>query len=227
MPLTPLHYIAKFRRRGLGAPLAQFGPGWRRWCSERSVMPRRTRAEIEATAYHEAGHTVVAHFLGRPIQSLTIRQRGNRAGHVKSYSKRTGDERLVETLMVRSAGIEAEALFVWLWGSAEQIEAAERRGLRGASDDAREIARLLGKDWDKKAERREVIQEIADIGRRVRRVLTAPGSFCAWQAVAAELLKRRTLRGEEARSIIEQAFETHRGLPSVMPGVLAKRRRGS
>jgi ATP-dependent metalloprotease FtsH len=39
--------------------------------------------EQKNTAYHEAAHTAVAHFLGCPIYSVTIERRGHTGGHMK------------------------------------------------------------------------------------------------------------------------------------------------
>jgi hypothetical protein len=45
-------------------------------------MTRRSKSQIEATAYHEAGHAVIAYLLGYRPQSVTIVPTADTAGHI-------------------------------------------------------------------------------------------------------------------------------------------------
>ncbi len=45
-------------------------------------MTKRSKSQIEATAYHEAGHAVIAYLLGYKPQSATIVPTVDTAGHV-------------------------------------------------------------------------------------------------------------------------------------------------
>lgn len=181
---------------------------------------RRTREEIEAAAYHEAGHVVVAYCLGWSIQAASIRRRNNVGGYIKGHSRKTGDEAIAELELVLIAGPEAERLYIWLWGTEKQQKNAEANGLPGAGDDVKKIAELEGRDLKRENDRREVLEKIDRFSPRVRAILSSPALVCPWHAVAAELLNNHSLSGEQMRLIIERAVEVHEGIPSAKPGIL-------
>ncbi|MFN7334228.1 MAG: hypothetical protein ACK5TC_04125, partial [bacterium] len=65
----------------------------------------------EATAYHEAGHAVVALVLGRPVEKVTIRENTLRLGQVQMSNRRgtpIKDEIEVQALILL-AGVVSEA----------------------------------------------------------------------------------------------------------------------
>ena len=45
-------------------------------------MRKRSESQVEATAYHEAGHAVIAYLLGYKPQSVTIAPTFDTAGHL-------------------------------------------------------------------------------------------------------------------------------------------------
>jgi hypothetical protein len=65
--------VAAFGRRMAGSSVA---------APPLQPMTKRSKSQIEATAYHEAGHTVIAYLLGYKPQSATIVPTVDTAGHI-------------------------------------------------------------------------------------------------------------------------------------------------
>jgi len=144
-----------------------------------------------ATAYHEAGHAVMAMSLGRPIRRVDVVARGNRLGTCEFQKGiiRPTQDWLEEQILILLAGMAAEA----------RHTGADALG--GASHDLRQVRRLATqRAGGRQAERYE------------RRMLAKAENFLAddasWQAVeaiAAELLRLGTISGRAARHLYESA----------------------
>jgi ATP-dependent Zn protease len=146
----------------------------------------------EATAYHEAGHAVVALALGRPVQRVTILADREHLGTC-AFGKavfRPSEDWLEREALIALAGLAAEARFTGVY----QFD--------GAAKDRRYVLELaLQRTGDaRKAERLE------------RRLLAKTEHLLAqeeiWGAVtrlAAELLRAGTVSGRTVRHLFAEA----------------------
>jgi ATP-dependent Zn protease len=145
----------------------------------------------EATAYHEAGHAVVALVLGRPVQRVSIMPDRETAGQCEFGKSvfRPSEDWLEREILISLGGIAAEARHTgdYAWDGAARDEqyvrrlAVQRAGERQA---ARLQRRLLAK---------------------AENLLSKAGHWQAVERIAAELLQRGEISGRTARHLFEQA----------------------
>ena len=150
------------------------------------------RESARPTAYHEAGHAVVALALGRPVHRVTILADRAHAGTC-AFGKapfRPSEDWLEREALIALAGLAAEARFTGVY----ELDAA-------AKDRRYVFSLALERTGDaRKAERLE------------RRLLAKTEHLLArdeyWRAVerlAAELLRTGTVSGRAARHLFEEA----------------------
>jgi ATP-dependent Zn protease len=144
----------------------------------------------EATAYHEAGHAVVALSLGRPVHKVSALPTRDRLGwcEFRKGVFRPSEDWLERELLIALAGLAAEAR---LTGTYDH-DAAGRdlryvRGLARQRASERSIARL---------ERRMLA--------KVENLLADDGHWKAVELIAAELVKHGEISGRAARHFYEQ-----------------------
>lgn len=156
-------------------------------------------AALIATAYHEAGHAVMAVSLGRSIHKATIvaarlQTGGVRLGAVKMQqgrSKSTQDW-LEDEVLILFAGMVAEAHFT---GSYCQ---------RGAASDLRAIDQLL-------ASRAKTERQLEKLHRRMldktEHILGDEVHDKAVREVAKQLLEHQTIKGRLVKHFLNQAVQ--------------------
>jgi Peptidase family M41 len=148
----------------------------------------------EATAYHEAGHAVLALLLGRPVHQVSILPNRERLG-VCVFGKgsaRPSADWIEREMLISLGGVAAEARHTghYAWDAAgrdwQYVHdlAVERGGSRRAP---RLVSRLLAK---------------------VEHLLSREGHWQVVERVAAELLRRGVLSGRAARHLLEQGGTT-------------------
>lgn len=147
-----------------------------------------------ATAYHEAGHAVVALSLGRSVERLTIIRNSLRLGAVqigKGRNSRKQDYYEIEA-MILLAGLVSEARYTgeYNWGGAQQ----DLRAVRRLS-----LARV---ETEKKAERLE--RRLLD---KTSHHLDQIGHWEAVESVANELIKSQSISGRTARHLYDEAMK--------------------
>jgi ATP-dependent Zn protease len=144
------------------------------------------------TAYHEAGHAVMALALGRPIHRVTIEPNHRFLGRCELGSGRfrPSDDVLEIEVLILLAGPVAEARHTGRFNP----DAADH-DLRGV----RSLVASRGATW-KQVERLE--RRFLD---KTEHWFDRPGMWSAVEAIAAELLKTPTLSGRAARHHYEQA----------------------
>jgi hypothetical protein len=149
------------------------------------------------TAFHEAGHAVMAELCGRLLTAVEIVGDREHSGMVHSLAfplDRTGGapgedeaEDVERQLKIILAGTVAEAMVSGREGwdeTSEDLDAAVRLAMR-LVDDCEDVLPLL-----------------ADIRSDVERDLR--GRWTAVEALAAELLIRKALTGTEVRNLLQQ-----------------------
>jgi ATP-dependent Zn protease len=144
----------------------------------------------EATAYHEAGHAVVALVLGRPVEKVTIRENTLRLGQVQMSNRRgtpIKDEIEVQALILL-AGVVSEARRTgeYNWRGAQQDMQGVRRLARFRASTEKQEERLQQR-WLDKAEY----------------LLDDEPTWRAITEVARELLEKKSLSGRAVAQILE------------------------
>jgi ATP-dependent Zn protease len=145
----------------------------------------------EVTAYHEAGHAVIALALGRTIHKVSVLPNRERLGECrfgKGNAKPT-DDWLEREILISLGGLAAEARFTGTYATAE------------AAQDLRFVRRLaLERKSERAVERYE--QRMLD---KVEYMLADDGTWNAVQLIAAELMKHGTISGRAARHLFDEA----------------------
>jgi hypothetical protein len=147
----------------------------------------------EATAYHEAGHAVVALALGRPVHRVSIRADRAYLGRCQFGKSgwRPSEDWLEREILIALAGLAAEARHTgtYPWDAAGHDRqyvrrlAVERAGTRQAE---RLERRLLAK---------------------AEHLLAKEGYWRAVELIAAELLRRGAISGRAARHLFDQSCD--------------------
>jgi len=145
----------------------------------------------EATAYHEAGHAVVALALGQPVHRVSMVPTQDHLGRceLRKGGPRASQDWLECQILITLGGLAAEAKHtgVYAWEMAIRYRqyvrqlAMERAGAKRAE---RLEQRLLAK---------------------VEHLLARAGHWRAVELIAAELLRRGVVSGRAARHFFEQA----------------------
>ena len=151
-----------------------------------------TDVEI-ATAYHEAGHAVVALALGRPVQRVSIEPGELRLGHCEF---RKGAFRPTDDL------IETEILIL-LGGLAAEAQHTGEYGWDEASQDLRAVRRLTARRAGNAGKAERLERRMLD---KTEHLLAQPGAWPAVERIADELLERRTISGRAARHLFDEAM---------------------
>src|SRR5436309_1141658 len=129
-----------------------------------------------ATAYHEAGHAVIALALDRPVHRVSVLPNRERLGQCE-FGKgvaRPSQDRLEREILIALAGLAAEARHTGTYGIAE------------ADRDLRYVRRLvLQRSSPRQAERLE-----RRLLTKVEYLLANEGYWRAVDRIASELLKQ-------------------------------------
>ncbi|NQV28708.1 MAG: cell division protein FtsH [Rhodopirellula sp.] len=159
--------------------------------------------ELTATAWHEAGHAVMAISLGRPIEKVTIspaqmQTGGSRLGVCKIQKGRSkgSNDRLEDDVLILLAGMVAESRFTGRYctaGAAQDLAFVEQiLSTRAAND--RQLERLTRRMLDK-----------------TEHVLADQGHAKAIEAIAQELVAKVTISGRSVRHFFELAMKQSAG----------------
>jgi ATP-dependent Zn protease len=145
------------------------------------------------TAYHEAGHAVVALALGRPVHNVSILPDRDRAG-LCEFGKSTfrpSEDWLEREILIALGGIAAEARHTGdhAWD--------------GAALDEQYVRRLAVQ----RAGERQAMRLQRRLLAKAENLLTKAGHWQAVELIAAELLRRGEISGRAARHLFEQACQ--------------------
>ncbi len=145
----------------------------------------------EATAYHEAGHAVVALALGRPVHRVSALADREFAGtcHFGKAVFRPSEDWLEREALIALAGLAAEARFTGVYA------------YDGAGRDRRYVAELaLQRAGNaRKAERLE-----RRLLSKVEHLLAQEANWRAVERIAAELQKSGAISGRAARHLFDE-----------------------
>lgn len=150
----------------------------------------------EFTAYHEAGHAVMALLVGRTVQKVSIIPSQNRLGAVtmqKGRSKQVQDK------------LEAEMLIL-LAGMAAEGRKSGRYNLQGAAQDLRHVEQLALSRAGNPKQATKLIHKTLD---KTQHMLSHKANWAAVKAIAAELLEHESISGRAATHHLELAQAKH------------------
>jgi ATP-dependent Zn protease len=148
-------------------------------------------AITEATAYHEAGHAVMALALGRPVDRVSVRPSKELLGvcHFRKPVFRPSEDWVEREILIALAGLAAEARHTGTYARAEadrDLQYAADLALERAGS-AKQAARL---------ERRMLA--------KAEHLLAQDGNWRAVERLAAELLRKGEISGRAARHFYEE-----------------------
>ena len=158
--------------------------------------------KLQATAYHEAGHAVVALLLGMRLRSVTIlfdEEHHNKG--LCSCEPEKGLDRVDEwPLPRREAWANRRITFV-IAGPIAEKRFTNRTNRAGSSADFDEAVRIAEKVSlsDREAER-----QIDWLWERANNLLAVKETWKAVEEVAAALLAQQTLTGRAVKKIVRQ-----------------------
>jgi ATP-dependent Zn protease len=149
------------------------------------------RSFEETTAYHEAGHAVLALVLGRPVQEVSILPERDFLGACK-FGKpafRPTEDWLEREILIALGGIAAEARFTghYAW--------------EGAARDGQYVHKLaVHRAGERKAERLQ-----KRMLAKAEHLLAKEDCWKAVELIAAELLRCGSISGRAARHLFEMS----------------------
>jgi ATP-dependent Zn protease len=138
------------------------------------------------TAYHEAGHAVMALLMGRSIQKVSIIPSQNRLGACtiqKGRAKQVQDK-LEAEILILLAGMAAEGRKSGRYnvqGAAQDLQAVERLAL-ARSGNSRQATKLVHKMLDK-----------------TQHLLANKATWAAVKVIADELIEHESISGRAAK----------------------------
>ncbi len=149
-----------------------------------------------ATAYHEAGHAVMAVVLGRSVQKATIAPAQLQSGatrlgvcEMKKGRERASKDVLEDDILILLAGMVAEAKFTGQYCQ------------RGAAQDLRGVNRLLQQRGGSERQLQRLHRRMLD---KAEYLLSDATNSAAVDRVAKELLERTTISGRSVRYLFDQ-----------------------
>jgi ATP-dependent Zn protease len=147
----------------------------------------------EATAYHEAGHAVMALALGRPVHRLSVLPDGHFLGLCR-FGKgvfRPSEDWLEREILIALGGIAAEARHTgnYAWDGA----ARDQQYVRGLA------VQRAGERQAERLKRRMLA--------KAEHLLGQQGHWRAVELIAAELLQRGVISGRAARHLYERGLD--------------------
>lgn len=156
-------------------------------------MTTHEQSQELCTAYHEAGHAVMALVFDRPVQKVSILPDQRRLGHceLRKGVSRASQDRLEADILILLAGVVAEAMHsgAYNWtGAAMDLQSVRRLAvMRSGQGQADKLTRRL------LAKTEHLLQQT-----RHRNTV---------DLIAAELIEKKTISGRTARHHFEQSAE--------------------
>jgi len=161
-----------------------------------------TATQLIATAYHEAGHAVMATILGRKIKKVTVKPRQIQTGGIRlgvcelgAGRDRSSKDALEDEALILLAGMVAEAK---LTGHYCKL---------GASQDLRQASAILQARGGSESQTQRLLQRILN---KAEHLLSGPVYVEAIEIVAKELVDRTVISGRTVRHIVSELIARKR-----------------
>lgn len=153
-----------------------------------------------ATAYHEAGHAVIALIVGRPVHRVSILPNQLRLGvcELKKGALRKLQDVLEAEILVLLGGLAAEARFrgKYHWQSAQKDLRMVRELVETRAASARQVDRLERRFLDK-----------------TEHLLGQEGHWAGVERLARELLVSKSISGRAAEQLFAEAIRSTKNVP--------------
>ena len=165
-------------------------------------VPDNNRSDdpkLLATAWHEAGHALVAVIVGRPIQKVTVAPANLQTGGVrlgavkfqKGRSKSTNDW-LEDEVLILLAGMVAESKF-----TGQYCQASAGHDLRAARN-------LMDKRAATERQMEKLERRLLD---KVNHLLEQPHHVAALKMIVDELIQQQTIKGRTVKHFLNMATQ--------------------
>lgn len=168
--------------------------------------PRGSRARLEKTAYHEAGHAVASYVLNVPLLSATIEPEYDpdydavAAGSVRNGPLANFDPEVESD--PRTQRLVMAHIIVCYAGEAAAFRLCGRHDHAGAASDYHEASHWADHLIGDEDERIPLLEWLA---ARARTLISRPENWRAVEAVAKGLLEHGTLGAKRLRATIREA----------------------
>ncbi len=149
------------------------------------MSPSEQPDQTIRTAYHEAGHAVIAILVGRSVNKVNIIPGGNRLGVCKMQKGRS---------KASPDALEAD-LLILLAGMAAEGRKCGRYNMQGASQDIREAEKLALMRAGNANQAEKILRRALD---KVHHLFDQPATWKATKAIADALLEHQSISGREA-----------------------------
>ena len=158
----------------------------------------RSDAELKATAYHEAGHAVMAILLGRPVEKVTIA-----AGQLQSGISRLGACKIQKGRHKASRDPMEDEVLILLAGMVAESRVTGRYCQLGASQDLLLVESLLSAN---RATNERQLQRLAQrLVDKTENLLNGAEPSKAIELIANELIEKETISGRAVRHFLDIA----------------------
>ncbi len=146
------------------------------------------------TAFHEAGHAVIAIVVGRSVNKVSIVPGGNRLGACKMSKgrKKASQDALEADLLILLAGLAAEG------------RKSGRYNLQGAAQDLMNAEKLALSRAGNSRQAEKIIKRTLD---KVHHLFDQSANWAATKSIAEALLKSEEISGREADHHYRMAVE--------------------
>ncbi|TWT63315.1 M50 family metallopeptidase [Rubinisphaera italica] len=158
----------------------------------------RSQAELKATAYHEAGHAVMAILLGRPVEKVTIAP-----GQLQSGISRLGACKIQKGRHKASKDPMEDEVLILLAGMVAESRVTGRYCQLGASQDLLLVESLLSVN---RAKNERQLQRLAQrLIDKTDNLLNGAEPSKAIELIANELMEKETISGRAVRHFLDMA----------------------
>ncbi len=150
------------------------------------------------TAFHEAGHAVVALLVGRPVQKVSIIPSQNRLGscHMSKGRSKKAQDTLESEMLILLAGMAAEG------------RVAGRYNVAGAQQDLMMVQKLASQRAGNQRQMEKLVHRTLD---KVNHMLRDQATWSAVKSIANALLDSESISGREAKHLLTMAQNSSGG----------------
>lgn len=146
------------------------------------------------TAYHEAGHAVIAIYVGRSVNKVSIIPGGKRLGVCKMSKgrKKASQDVLESELLILLAGMAAEG------------RKAGRYNMQGAAQDLRQAEQLAISRAGNPRKAEKILKRALD---KVHHLFDQAATWAATKSIVEALLEKESISGREADHLYKLAAD--------------------
>lgn len=150
-----------------------------------------------ATAYHEAGHAVMAFLKNRPVEKVTIA-----AAQFQTGGFRLGACKVQKGRLKAAQDAVEDEVLIMLSGMVAESFVTGRYCEAGAAQDLLAVRRLLANRAPTDRQLQRVAQRMLD---KTEHTLLEAANRKAVELIAEELMNRETISGRSVRHLMERA----------------------